>query len=104
MWQEIDHLRAIRDFADRIHHVHAKDIVINRDRRAVTGVHGRGWWRFVLPGLGELDWQALFDTLKEAGYDGDMAVEHEDREYLGDRWNEGLAIALKNLRPFVSAY
>jgi len=104
VWQQIDHLKAIRDFGSRIHHVHAKDIVIDREKLAVMGVHGRGWWRFVLPGLGELNWQALLDALKEAGYEGDMAVEHEDREYLGDRWNEGLAIALDNLKPLVSAY
>ncbi|GAF72042.1 unnamed protein product, partial [marine sediment metagenome] len=47
---------------------------------------------------------ALFDALKQAGYAGDMAVEHEDREYLGERWNQGLALALKTLRPLVEAY
>jgi hypothetical protein len=33
-----------------------------------------------------------------------MAVEHEDDEYMGDRWNEGLTISLKTLRPLVDAY
>lgn len=103
-WQEIDHLRAIREFGDRIHHVHAKDIVIDRDLLARVGVHGRGWWRFVIPGLGELDWGAIFGALREAGYRGDVAVEHEDREYLGERWTEGLAIAHRTLRPLVEGY
>jgi sugar phosphate isomerase/epimerase len=39
-----------------------------------------------------------------SGYAGDVAVEHEDRDYAGRRWNEGLTIALKTLRPLVDAY
>ncbi len=103
-WQEIDYLKAIRDFAPRIHHMHAKDIVIDRERRAYVGVHGSGWWRFVIPGLGEIDWPMLFATLKEAGYQGDVAIEHEDNVYLDDKWNEGLTIGLETLRPLVKAY
>jgi len=104
VWQGIDHLQAIRDYGERIYHIHAKDIIIDRDLLKRVGVHGRGWWRFAIPGLGVIDWPALFETLKDVGYAGDMAVEHEDREYLGDRWNEGLALGLKTLRPLVDAY
>jgi len=104
IWQGIDHLQAIRDYGERIHHIHAKDITIDQETLKRVGVHGRGWWRFVIPGLGQIDWPALFDTLKQAGYTGDVAVEHEDREYLGERWNQGLALALKTLRPLVEAY
>jgi sugar phosphate isomerase/epimerase len=84
-----------------IYHVHAKDIVIDQAKLKRVGVHGAGWWRFVMPGLGVVDWPALFDALKEVGYTGDMAVEHEDDEYMGDRWNEGLTLALKTLRPLM---
>lgn len=104
VWQGIDYLQAIRDYAGRIHHIHAKDIVIDEDKLKRVGVHGRGWWRFVIPGLGQLDWPALFDTLKEVGYKGDMAVEHEDRQYMKRRWTEGLALGLKTLRPFVDTF
>ncbi len=104
VWQGIDYLQGIRDFAPRIYHVHAKDIIIRPEVLKRVGVHGKGWWRFVVPGLGQIDWPELFDTLKAAGYAGDMAVEHEDDEYMGDRWNEGLTISLKTLRPLVDAY
>jgi sugar phosphate isomerase/epimerase len=69
-----------------------------------VGVHGRGWWRFVIPGLGQIDWPELFAALAKAGYRGDMAVEHEDNQYMDRRWNEGLTIGLKTLRPLVDAY
>ena len=35
---------------------------------------------------------------------GDVAVEHEDNAYMGDKWNEGLTIAYNTLRPLVAAY
>jgi sugar phosphate isomerase/epimerase len=103
-WQEIDYVRAIRDYGDRIYHMHAKDIVIDKAKLGHCGVHGSGWWRFVIPGLGVLDWAAMFGALKEIKYAGDIAVEHEDGAYMNDKWNEGLAIALKTLRPYVQAY
>ena len=104
VWQGIDHLQVIRDYGQRIYHIHAKDIIINQDKLKRVGVHGRGWWRFVLPGLGQIDWPALFKHLRQVGYAGDIAVEHEDSVYLGERWNEGLTIGLKTLRPLVDAY
>ena len=105
VWQGIDFLQAIKDYAGRINHVHAKDIIIDEAKLKRVGVHGsRGWWRFVIPGLGQINWVELFDTLKAVGYAGDMAVEHEDQTYLKDRWNEGLSIAIKTLRPLVDAY
>ena len=104
VWQGIDHLQAICDYGQRIYHIHAKDIVINQSKLKHVGAHGTAWWRFVIPGLGQIDWPALFKHLQLVGYAGDMAVEHEDNVYLGDRWNEGLTIGLKTLRPLVDAY
>lgn len=104
VWQGIDYLRAILDYGERIHHVHAKDIVIDQARLGRVGVHGRGWWRFVVPGLGEVDWPGLFRNLRLVGYAGDMSFEHEDNVYLNERWDEGLRLGLSFLRPFVAAY
>ena len=103
-WQGIDHLQAIRDYGERIYHVHAKDIVIDAEKLKHVGVHGRGWWRFVIPGLGQLDWPALFDALREVRYKGDVALEHEDQQYMNEQWSEGLTIGLKTLRPLVEEY
>jgi sugar phosphate isomerase/epimerase len=104
IWQGIDHLQAIKDYGARIHHVHAKDIVLDEKKLKRVGVHGRGWWRFVIPGLGQIDWPELFAALAKVGYRGDVAVEHEDNQYMERRWNEGLTIGLKTLRPLVDTY
>ena len=52
----IDYERAVYDFADRIFHVHAKDLEIRRDglyRYGVTSL-GIGWQAPRLPGLGQV--------------------------------------------------
>ncbi len=101
VWQGIDHLQVFRDYASRIHHMHAKDVLIDAAALRRQGVHGPDWWRFTLPGLGQIDWPELLRTAHDAGYTGDIAVEHEDRTYYGDRWNEGLILGLKMLRPLI---
>jgi len=103
-WQQVDHLKAIRDFAARIHHVHAKDTLIDRKRLAVGGVHASGWWRFTIPGLGEIDWKAVFAALAKARYAGDMAIEHEDARFAGPRRDLGFKKGLAFLAPLVKAY
>ena len=37
-----------------------------------------GWWRYRIPGLGQVDFPHYVDTLYEGGFDGVLSVEHED--------------------------
>lgn len=103
-WQGIDYIQVIWYYASRIYHMHAKDILYDEAKLKRVGVHGRGWWRFVIPGLGRINWPEIFAALKQVGYKGDVAVEHEDNAYMKERWNEGLTIALKTLRPLVNTF
>jgi sugar phosphate isomerase/epimerase len=83
IWQMIDVERAIYEFADRIHHVHAKDLEVRRDGLYDHGVMslGMGWQVPRLPGLGEVRWDRFFAALYAVGYDGPVIVEHEDRKF-----------------------
>jgi sugar phosphate isomerase/epimerase len=72
------------EFADRIYHVHVKDVKLRLDgRRSILGSHldfgaeERGW-DFVSPGHGDVDFEALFRTLNRIGYGGPLSVEWED--------------------------
>jgi sugar phosphate isomerase/epimerase len=88
VWQFIDAPRVIREFAKRIHHVHAKDARIDQDRLYELGVTGLMWHTPKLPGMGDVNWGAFFSALTDAGYDGPVCVEVEDRAYektLADR-------------------
>lgn len=80
LWQGIDYLHAVEAFKDRIFHVHAKDTEVLAHRLAWLGNQsGRGWWRYCIPGYGEIDWGVFIARLRDNGYDGVLSIEHEDR-------------------------
>jgi sugar phosphate isomerase/epimerase len=105
VWQMIDAERAIHDFADRILHVHAKDMEIDRAGLYEHGVLGAGlhWQVPRLPGLGEVRWDRFCAALYAVGYDRWISVEHEDRRFEGDPElvKRGFLIARDALRPYV---
>jgi len=77
-WQQIDYIEAVHRFGNRIFHTHAKDTEILPFRLREIGVLGRGWWRYRIPGWGDIDWTAYVTALKEVGYDYVLSIEHED--------------------------
>ncbi len=83
IWQHIDYVRCVRDFGSRIYHFHAKDTRIDPDGLYLMGILGFGWHTPKLPGLGDVNWGALFSALTDVGYQGAMCIEVEDRAYEG---------------------
>jgi len=112
-WIGIDPVAAVRPYVDRIPHAQAKDIELFPDRRNHYGYYGKavarddpwdvGWWRYRVPGLGQVDWVRLIDALYEGGFDGVLSVEHEDPVWGGseDRVEVGLEVAHRTLRPLL---
>ena len=104
-WQFIDYERVVREFGSRIHHVHAKDMEIDRDGLFENGVMsaGVGWQIPRLPGLGEIRWDRFIAALYSAGYQGAISIEHEDRSFEGeeDLVKRGFLLARDVLRPLV---
>ena len=105
VWLMIDQERFIREFGPNILHVQAKDVEINRDGLYERGSlsSGIGWQIPRLPGLGEADWGRIFAALWRAGYDGDVAIEHEDRDFEGsdELVKRGFLLARDILRPYI---
>jgi sugar phosphate isomerase/epimerase len=105
VWQFIDYTRAVREFAARIFHVHAKDMEIDRDGLYENGVMslGMGWQVPRLPGLGEVRWDRFMAALYAVGYDWAVSIEHEDRKFEGDveLVQRGFLLARDVLKPFV---
>ena len=79
--QECDHLLPVSMFADRIFHTHAKDTLVDRAKRAKSGIYADGWWRYVIPGFGNIDWGEYISHLRMNGYDGVLSIEHEDSSH-----------------------
>jgi sugar phosphate isomerase/epimerase len=114
LWMGIDPVEAIRPYIDHVAHAQAKDIQMFPERRTRYGWPGRavfrenpwdvGWWRYRVPGLGQVDWRAVLDTLYEGGYAGVLSVEHEDPVWGGteDHIETGLRVAHRTLRPYSS--
>jgi sugar phosphate isomerase/epimerase len=106
VWQMIDYERVVYDYADRILHVHAKDMEIDRDGLYKNGVLslGIGWQVPRLPGLGEVRWDRFIAALYAVGYDHVVSIEHEDRAFEGDLElvKRGFLIARNALRPYVA--
>ena len=105
IWQMIDYERVIHDFADKIFHVHAKDMHIDREGLYNNGVlsQGMGWQVPRLPGLGDVDWAKVFAALTAAHYDYVVSIEHEDRVFEGDEElvKRGFYLSRDILKPYI---
>jgi sugar phosphate isomerase/epimerase len=110
----IDPVAALRPVTGRVLHVQAKDVEVLPERRQRTGsleslleddVRAARWYRYRMPGLGQVDWRGVIDTLHQAGYAGAVSIEHEDPVWEGsvDRVVTGLRIARRTLDSLVRA-
>lgn len=95
IWMQMDESRPLREFADRLFHVHAKDVRIDRERLDDVGIlaNPNSYHTPKLPGLGDVNWGRFFGTLTDVGYRGPVCVEVEDRAYEGS-----FALRLQSLR------
>ncbi len=105
IWQQMDYLAPIHEFADRIFHVHAKDARIDRAALDQHGVlsYPKLWHTPKLPGLGDVRWGAYFAALGDIGYRGPVAVEVEDRSFEDslERRKSALILSQRYLSQFV---
>ncbi len=84
-YQGVDYVRFIRRFADRIWHVHMKDVWWGHGDGTV-GVFGghtpfgdpRRHWDFRSVGRGDIDFEPIIVALNDIGYAGPLSVEWED--------------------------
>ena len=85
MWQDIDPVGFIVEFANRIYHVDCKDTRLRpkNGRAGVLGSHlpwgdPRRGWDFVSTGHGDVPWEDSFRALEAIGYAGPISIEWED--------------------------
>lgn len=85
VWQQMDYLKPLRDFKDKLFHVHAKDVRVDRHRLDEVGIMATPleYHTPKLPGLGDVDWGHFYSVLTDVGYDGPVCIEVEDRAYEG---------------------
>jgi sugar phosphate isomerase/epimerase len=78
--QQMDPASPLREFQDKLFHLHAKDVKIRRDRINDVGVfaHPLEWHQPRIPGYGEMDWGRFMSALMETSYRGPVCIEVED--------------------------
>ncbi len=84
-YQQVDYVRFIYEFADRIFHVHIKDAYWS-DAPGPIGVFGghapfgdnRRCWNFRSPGRGRVNFENIIRALNDIRYRGPLSVEWED--------------------------
>jgi sugar phosphate isomerase/epimerase len=113
VWLGVDPVVALREHIELVAHVQAKDVEVDPAARNEYSFYGRvigrpspwdsGWWRYRIPGLGEVDWSQLVAVLHKGGYDGFVSVEHEDPVWSGtpEKVKQGLALAQRTLSTLV---
>lgn len=87
-WMGADPLTAAEALGDAIHHVHAKDTMLNAPVQATTSLLENGSlmdipsrsWSYITLGFGHGEewWRQFCYRLRMAGYDGWLSIEHED--------------------------
>lgn len=105
IWQQMDYIKPIYEFADRIFHVHYKDVKIFRDRLDNVGIMATPL-RYMapkIPGLGDVNWAKFISALTDIRYDGSACIEVEDKAFEGSLENikKSLLLSRNYLRQFV---
>ncbi|TFG59954.1 MAG: sugar phosphate isomerase/epimerase [Spirochaetales bacterium] len=84
LWQGVNPALFVREFADRIYHVHMKDAAVTLDGKAgILGSHlpfgdPRRGWNFRSLGHGTVNFEEIIRELNSAKYSGPLSVEWED--------------------------
>ena len=83
VWQQIDYIKPIYEFKDKIFHVHYKDIKVFKDKLSDVGVMAAPleYMSPKLPGLGDVDWGRYVSALTDVGYSGYTCIEVEDKAF-----------------------
>lgn len=85
IWQHMDPIKPLREFKEKLFHIHAKDVRLDQHRLDEVGIMATPleFHTPKLPGLGDVDWGRFFSVLTDIGYDGPVCIEVEDRAYEG---------------------
>lgn len=105
VWQQIDYIKPIYEFKDKIFHVHYKDIKLYQDRLNDVGVmaYPLEYMSPKLPGLGDVDWGKYVSALTDIGFEGPTCIEVEDKafETSKERILDSIRLSKRYLDQFV---
>ena len=82
-WMQMDYIKPIYEFKDKIFHVHLKDIKLYKDKLDDVGTLAAPleYMAPKIPGLGDINWGAYISALYDIGYNGSVVLEIEDKAF-----------------------
>lgn len=83
VWQQMDYIKPIYEFKDKIFHVHYKDIKVNPYKLIDVGVmaYPLQYMDPKIPGYGDVNWARFVSALSDIKYNGYSCLEIEDRAF-----------------------
>jgi sugar phosphate isomerase/epimerase len=104
VWQMMDEIYPIYNYADRLHHIHLKDVKVYRDKLNRHGIMANPleYHSPKLPGLGDVNWRAFFAALTDVRYRGPVCIEVEDKAY--ENSLEDRQAAIRTSRNYLKAF
>lgn len=88
----IDPIRFLKEFGDRVYHIHGKDTELIPEAQYEYGrlqpstfakrvMFGDTYWRYTIPGHGVMRWIEAFRILERFAYKGAISIELEDANF-----------------------
>ncbi|OQB15208.1 MAG: Inosose dehydratase [Firmicutes bacterium ADurb.Bin193] len=105
LWQQIDYIKPLYEFKDRIFHIHIKDCKIFKDKLNECGIMAvpLAYHSPKLPGFGDIKWGKFISALTDIRYSGCTVIEVEDKAFedtLDDR-KKSLLLSKKYMSQFI---
>jgi sugar phosphate isomerase/epimerase len=85
VWQQMDEVKPIYDFNEKLFHIHLKDVKVYRDKLNEVGImaYPLDYHSPKIPGFGDVDWRGFFSALTSVKYRGPVCIEVEDKAFEG---------------------
>jgi sugar phosphate isomerase/epimerase len=104
VWQQMDYIKPIYDYTDRLHHIHLKDAKVYQDKLDKVGIMANPleYHSPKLPGFGDVNWGKFFSALTDVRYRGPVCIEVEDKAFEGSQ--EDIMTSLRISRNYLSQF
>ena len=105
IWQQIDYIKPLYEFKDKIFHVHYKDIKVYEDKLNDVGImaYPLEYMSPKLPGYGDVNWGKYVSALTDIGFEGYTCIEVEDKAFESskERILESVVLSYRYMRQFI---
>jgi sugar phosphate isomerase/epimerase len=105
VWQQMDYLFPIHHYAERLHHIHLKDVKVYPDKLNRVGILANPleYHSPKIPGLGDIHWGKFISVLHDVRYRGPIVIEVEDKAFEGspEDINKAIYAARNHINTFL---